>query len=58
MRQVETDTAMLSQPPLQAPECPACQIPLTLLDRIWNMRAAGYVRVFECPNCRKLTWSE
>ena len=58
MPKVQTDTPMLSQPPLQPLKCPLCEISLTFLGRVWNMRAAAYVRVFQCPNCRKLIWDE
>jgi hypothetical protein len=57
MPQAQMDTPIPSQP-LQALECPLCEIPLTFLERVWNMRASRYVRVFECSNCRKLTWDE
>jgi hypothetical protein len=58
MPQLQKDTPMLSQPPLQALECPRCEIPPTYLVKVWNMRVTGYVRVFECPNCHKLIWDE
>jgi hypothetical protein len=58
MPEIQTDTPMLSQPPLQSLKCSLCEIPLTFLEKVWNMRAAAYVRVFECPSCRKLTWYE
>jgi hypothetical protein len=58
MPQAQMDTPMPSQPPSQALECPLCEIPLTFLERIWDMRSSGYMRAFECPNCRKLTWDD
>lgn len=58
MAQVQRDTPMIRQPRLPALECPRCEIPLTLLESVWNGRANGYVRVFECGNCHKLTWDE
>lgn len=56
MAQPQTDIPMLR---LSRPlECPNCQIPLRLLDRVWDIRARGYIRIFECSNCCRLVWEE
>jgi len=46
-----------SPPPPVIHRCPKCRQPMRLADKIWNMQATGYIRIFKC-RCGELVWDD
>lgn len=37
--------------------CPKCKQPTRVLERIWDAKAARYIRIFKCQ-CGEVVWDE
>jgi uncharacterized protein with PIN domain len=40
------------------PRCEDCRIPTRLRARIFDPRKDSYVKVYDCPACKRLYWNE
>jgi hypothetical protein len=42
----------------RSPPCEDCRIPTILRASIFDARKGGYIRIFDCPSCKRLYWKE
>lgn len=40
------------------PQCDDCRIATAFRARLFDVRKDGYVKVYDCPTCKRLYWEE